>query len=95
VKHLAKFDRLTQKHLDLVFFLPWNRWIWIQNYRSGSGSTEAWCFEAALALYRNQAVSFVSMIDREGRSLVKCGSFQVRIPDLYQTTLIFAFTRVS
>ena len=26
---------------------------------------------------RNQAVSFVSMIDREGRSLVKCGSFQV------------------
>jgi hypothetical protein len=47
-----------------------------------------------LVLYRNQAVSFVSLIDREGRSLVKCGSFQVRKPDFYQTTLIFAFITI-
>ena len=26
-----------------------------------------------------QAVSFVSLIDKEGRSLVKCGQFQVHI----------------
>jgi hypothetical protein len=59
-------------------------WIRIQNDSSGSGSSEPWCLEAAFLLYRNQAVSFVSMIDREGRSLVKCGSFQVRKPDLYR-----------